>query len=114
MSGELTIRAVIGEHIVDLRYSRRARYRIGTLDRPLLLSDINKPKRGEAALTQWLWACLHGDSAKLFDTPDDLAGALKDEQVQAAVDALGQAIAASVPSSKNAESSTQSPSPASS
>lgn len=114
MSGELTVRAVIGEHIVELRYSNRARYRIGTLDRPLLLSDINKPKRGFAALAQWLWACLHGDSAKHFETPDDLAAALKDDQVQAAIDALGQAIALSVPSAKNADSSTPKPSPASS
>ena len=44
----------------------------------------------------------------------DLAAAIKEEQVSDAVDALGQAIAASTPSEKNAGSSTPKPSPASS
>lgn len=113
MSGELTIRAAIGSRIVQLRYSNRAVCRVGTLDRPLALTDFANRKRGLAALAQWLWACLDGDDSKAFESYEDVADALKPEQFADAVNAIRQAIEASV--SKNAASSTPpAPSPASS
>ena len=113
MSGELTVRTAVGTRVVQLRYSNRAICRVGTLDRPLALTDFANRKRGLAALSQWLWACLDGEDAKAFETYEDVADALKPEQIADAIGALKQAIEAA--SSKNAASSTpQSPSPVSS
>ena len=114
MATALSVRVLIGDSVVQLRYSNRALYRIGILDKPLALSDIAKPKRGLAALSQWLWACLDADDAKRFESPDDLAEALKQEQFADAANALREAIAAANPPAKNADSSTPKPSPASS
>lgn len=97
-----------------LRFSNRAVYRVGTLDKPLALSDLSNRKRSQAALFQWVWACLDGDDAKAFETPEDLADAVKSEQLPELYKALSEAIQLSQPSEKNADSSTPSHSPASS
>lgn len=115
MSGELTIRTQIGKRVVSLRWSNRVLCRHGSLDRPLGLADITKPKRGVTALCQWVWACLDKSDAAAFESPDDVADELRDDQFAVVAQSLQEAITAANPTKeKNEESSTPSPSPASS
>lgn len=97
-----------------IRFSNRALYRIQTLDKPFDLPDIYKPKRTLAALSQWIWACL--DEENPFETPDQVAEVIDLNRVQEIVAALIQCVQLGQPkkNAKNADSSTPSPSPASS
>lgn len=97
-----------------IRFSNRALYRIQTLDRPLDLTDVFKPKRTMAALSQWLWACM--DEENPFDTPEKVADVIDVRRINEIVEALVQCVNLGQPKkdAKNVVSSTPSPSPASS
>jgi hypothetical protein len=98
-----------------IRFSNRALYRVGNLERPLDLSDLRKPKRAFAALAQWLWACLDEPPDCPLRTPEDVAEAIRPERIAELMTTLGDAIRMTQPKEeKNADSSTPSPSPASS
>lgn len=98
-----------------IRYGNRALYRHGTLDKPLGLEEFRKPQKRVAVLAQWLWACLADEDQNAFATPDDLAEAIEGKDVVELVTALNDAIALAQPKTpKNGDSSTSSPSPASS
>jgi hypothetical protein len=94
-----------------IRYSNRALCRHQTLDKPLALSELSKPKRNFATLCQWLWACQTEDDA--LESPEALADVIDREKIGELIEALVDAITAET-KPKNAEGSTPSPSPASS
>ena len=95
-----------------IRFGNRALYRHGSLDKPIGLEQFSKPARRLAVLSQWLWACLADDDANAFASPEDLAEAIEGKDMAELVSALNAAIELAQP--KNADSSTPSPSPASS
>ena len=95
-----------------IRFGNRALCRHGSLDKPLSLEEFRKPARRVAVLSQWLWACLIDEDATAFATPEDLADAVDGKDLSELLKALNEAIELARP--KNAESSTPSPSPASS
>jgi len=107
---------VILDQARRIRFSNRAIQRVGELPNPLSLTDLNKKGRQQAALMQWLWGCLVDEDAAAFATPADLADKLPcplpEQKIKAMVRALYDAIELAQP--KNADSSTPSPSPASS
>ncbi len=94
-----------------IRYSNRALCRHQTLEKPLSLAELGKPKHNFAALCQWLWACQIEDDA--LATPEDVAEVIDRERILDILQTLVDAITADN-KPKNAEGSTPSPSPASS
>lgn len=105
----------IGKRVLKIRFSNRAIYRHGTLDRPLDLSEVAKDERSFTALCQWLWATII--DANPFKSPDDLADEIEEQQVPDLVRTLIDAHKLANPpkaDAKNEEGSTPSPSPASS
>jgi hypothetical protein len=102
----------------NIRWSNRAKFRLGELDKPLDLPGTGNAKKGHKALTalsQWLWACMYEDHP--FKTPEELSEYVSEENYVDLVTTLIQCINLTLPAekdSKKAGSSTPSPSPASS
>lgn len=86
-----------------ITYDTRAEFRMGSLDRPFSVSDLNNKRRSWAALVAWTWACLAEQDSADFPTPESLATAMQDEAViKDAFAAFVETYAAAQPSaSKN-------------
>ena len=84
-------------------YDQRAEFRMGSLDRPFTVSDLNNKRRSWAALVAWTWACLSEEDAADFPTPESLASAMQDEvSIKAAFAAFVETWEAALPpASKN-------------
>lgn len=93
-----------------IRYSNRAHYRVGTLERPLPLRAIAEDGRSITALAQWIWAMLDEDHP--FKSPEDVAEVITDANAQGLIDGIQQAYDLAQP--KNEASSTPGPSQSSS
>lgn len=96
-----------------IAWSNRARYRLGTIKPVPSLEDLNDVRTSYSALVGFLWAML-ADRPEEFATPEALAEHVAPERLAEYVEALANAINAAGDSPKNANGSTQSPSPASS
>ncbi len=100
-----------------IRWSNRAKFRLGNLDKPLDFPGSGNAKKGPkfmAALSQWLWACLFEEHP--FATPEELSEYVSEENCGELHATLIQAITLAKPpekDSKNEASSTPSPSHAS-
>lgn len=112
MKQKMFTKVQIGDVVVPIRYSNRATYRVGSLERPLPLSALSDKRRASAVVIQWIWACLEEEGLAKFPTPEHVGDAVRTDQLQTLLDALQQAVELSQP--KNASSSTPVPSPASS
>lgn len=64
-----------------LVYDKRAEYRMGTLDRPFVIQDLNRTRRSFAALVAWVWACLSEKDALSFPSPEILASLIDESNV---------------------------------
>lgn len=85
-------------------FDNRAEFRMGSLDRPFTVSDLNNKRRSWAALVAWTWACLSEEDAADFPTPESLAPAIQDEAaIKSAFAAFVETYTAALPpASKNA------------
>jgi hypothetical protein len=68
-----------------LTFDNRAEFRMGSLDRPFAISDLNNRKRSWAAVVAWTWACLSKKDARDFKEPEDLVDILQDADKALAV-----------------------------
>lgn len=59
-------------------FDTRAEFRMGSLERPFAVCDLNNRRRAWAALVAWTWACLVDQDASDFPTPEALAPHLKE------------------------------------
>jgi hypothetical protein len=96
----------IGGKEYGIRYTNRAQYRLSALDGNTDLSDLGKRKKTFAVLVNWLWATLIDCP---FAKPEDLAEAIKREDVEGAISALAVCIREST-SEKNDSASASGPS----
>jgi hypothetical protein len=101
-----------------IRWSNRAKFRLGSLDKPLDLPGTGNARKGIKAITalsQWLWACLFEEHP--FTTPEELSEYVSEDNFADLQATLIQCVNLGLQppkDSKNADSSTPSPSPASS
>jgi hypothetical protein len=111
----LFTKVILGGKAVKIRCSNRSYLKVGTLDRPLSLTDLGNRKRGFAALCQWLWACIDDEDTTLT-SPELVADAIDLAKLDEVRDTLIDCIRMSQPDTKakNESSSTPAPLPASS
>lgn len=83
-----------------LVFGPRALFRMGSLDRPFEIKDLQSKQRGYAALLTWIWACIDRDDAETLadamgryplETPEDLADFIPMNRIGEATDALVKA-----------------------
>ena len=94
-----------------------ARYRFGTIKKPLELSALSKPETFNTALCQWLFAVIDEDCE--LDSPESVAEAIENKSVDELVEIMRTLIDCvnmykAPAESKNENGSTLSPSHASS
>lgn len=77
----------IGGQAVELRFDRRARYRIGSLNGPVEFGQMHDDNKAFAVLCNWVWAC-----STTFKTPEDIASNITEEQIPDAMSAVAEAI----------------------
>lgn len=93
-----------GDRPRTITYDNRADFRMGSLERPFSVHDLNHKRRGWAALVAWVWACLSERDTVDFPSPESLAPHLKDPDIVAkAIDAFLETYLAAQPDpAKNA------------
>lgn len=81
-ASSLTVTLPLSKDVeVQLTYDNRAEYRMGSLDRPFAVRDLQNKKRAWASLVAWTWACLSKKDALRFTSPEDLTDIFADEAV---------------------------------
>lgn len=68
-----------------IAYNNRAEFRMGSLDRPFVFSDLRVKRRSWAALVAWVWACLSEKDAAELVSPEQVAELVRDPETVAHV-----------------------------
>lgn len=113
MSNALFLKVLLDE-IRPIRFDTLAEYKMGSLDRPFSVTDLNKPKKRKAALIAWVWACLYEPHP--FEDPEQLAKIITAEMVLTLFPQVVECITMGLPNGKKDEkngSAESAPSPAS-